>query len=477
MTTATTSIAATNAATGILARKSPHMRGRRASKWLHKSRLYTILLLLMFPTLASMLVFTYYPQWETIKYSLYKWDGQDVRDFIGFANFEKAFFKDSLFWPTFQLVGILLVANLFKMLPSIAAAVVLHRLKSDRWQYIYRVLFVIPMIIPGLVTLLIWKQFFDSTTGVLNVFLNATGLMGVLQWLDVAMPKLAGGLAPAVNATSAAFGSVWGMVLVGAMVLSVPKKLLSLTKIWEWWAILVVAGIAIWWPAATDVVAAAAGGDIVADPSTSASLPAWLVASICTGVAVIFAMSVSRLRSVSNWVGGAMIVWAMGLVFFGMTWTAPTNSFANSSPAWLGESKLIIPSLIFWGFPWVGTVGVLLYLAGLQNISADVYEAAEIDGLGSIGKFWSIELPLILTQVRINLIFMTIGTLTDYGLIFLLLGPQGGPGNVGMVPGLYMYKTAFVDGQFGYACALGIVLAAIILVITVMYQKYVKVDK
>jgi ABC-type sugar transport system permease subunit len=125
----------------------------------------------------------------------------------------------------------------------------------------------------------------------------------------------------------------------------------------------------------------------------------------------------------------------------------------------------------------VGTVGVLLYLAGLANIGQDIYEAAEIDGIGSVGKLFFIELPLILGQVRINLIFLTIGTLTDYGLFLLLLGSQGGPGGVGMVPGLYMYRTAFVDGEFGYACALGIVLAAIILVITVLYQRYVSIEK
>lgn len=453
-------IATANAAAGIITRKHPNPRGRRTSKLVNRSRLYLILLLMMFPTLAGMLLFTYYPQWETIQYSLYKWDGQFERDFIGFRNFKNAFFSDKLFWPTFQLVGILLVANLFKMVPSILTAVVLHRVKSDRWQYIYRVLFVIPMIIPGLVTLLIWKQFFDSTTGILNVTLNATGGMSVLQWLDRGMPVVASALAPFIRGVTAVFGSVWGLGLIGFMVLSAPKKLAGFYNAWMWWVVLVVAGMAIWWPSGATL-----------------TRTALVLAGMRTVVAVAVAFGLSRLRPAGNWTAAMMIAIAAVLVLFGMTWTTPTKSFDNASPAWLGESKLIIPALVFWGFPWVGTVGVLIYLAGLQNISNDVYEAAEIDGLNSVGKFFSIELPLILTQVRINLIFMTIGTLTDYGLIFLLLGPQGGPGNIGMVPGLYMYKAAFVDGQFGYACALGMILAALILVITVMYQKYVKVDK
>ncbi len=451
-----------NAAAGIITKKRPDKRGsRRKSLIVNRSRLYLILLLLMFPTLAGMLLFTYYPQWETIKYSLFKWDGQFERDFVGLRNFRRALSgADVLFWPTFQLVGILLVANLVKMVPSILTAVILHRVKSDRWQYIYRVLFVIPMIIPGLVTLLIWKQFFDSTTGILNVTLNGTGLMGVLQWLDQVMPSIATTLKPAVDSVTSFYGSVWGLALMGTMIMAAPATFSGYKKQALGWGILLVIGLLLWW-----------------------NHPVAFINAIAFSLLVTLGRS-GRVKlektTGSNpfmWVGLAAIVIASVLVLFGMIWTAPTKSFDNASPAWLGESKLIIPSLVFWGFPWVGTVGVLIYLAGLQNISADVYEAAEIDGLGSIGKFFSIELPLILTQVRINLIFMTIGTLTDYYLIFLLLGPDGGPGNIGMVPGLYMYKTAFVDGQFGYACALGMILAALILFITVLYQKYVKVDK
>jgi raffinose/stachyose/melibiose transport system permease protein len=90
---------------------------------------------------------------------------------------------------------------------------------------------------------------------------------------------------------------------------------------------------------------------------------------------------------------------------------------------------------------------------------------------------FKIELPLIMTQVRINLIFMTIGTLTQYEFFLLLLGSDGGPGNKGMVPGLYMFKKAFEDGFFGYACALGVVVFVMIQILTVIYNKYVKVEK
>ena len=164
----------------------------RNTAWMDKGRLYLALYLLLAPTLIGMLVFNYYPKFEAIYMSLYDWDGQFTKDLVWFRNFTDLFTgRDPLFWPTFQLVGILLVANAVKMWPSIFAAITLHRIKSEKWQYFYRVLFVLPMVIPGLVWLLIWKNFFDPNVGVLNRLLNATGLMHVMNWLDMAMPKVA----------------------------------------------------------------------------------------------------------------------------------------------------------------------------------------------------------------------------------------------------------------------------------------------
>ena len=79
------------------------------------------------------------------------------------------------------------------------------------------------------------------------------------------------------------------------------------------------------------------------------------------------------------------------------------------------------------GFPWVDTVGVLIYLTGLAGIDEAVYEAGDLDGVSWLQKFLYIELPLILTQVRINLVVMIIGTLQTYGQILILLGNAGGP--------------------------------------------------
>jgi ABC-type sugar transport system permease subunit len=444
------------------------IRSRAAQRFIERTKLLAVLLALMLPTLAGMIVLDYYPKISAVRYSFYTWDGSMTEEFRGLKNYQDAFTADPLFWQTFGLIGILLAANFVKMWPSIFTAVALHRIRSERSQYLYRVLFVIPMVIPGLVWLLIWKSFFDPTVGLLNAFLQNTGLMTVLQRLDTIMPAVAGALQPVVSATAnPLFGGLWAMALIGVMLASATAGLRGVRTAWFWWLLLLAAGLLVWSP-----YSAGSGGINVGG----------LIRMIVAFGAVILGAELLKRRTILaaeilTWAGVLTTVTAVVFMLLTMVWSTPTGAFVTGQPAWLGHTKLVIPAILFWGFPWVGTVGVLIYLAGLQNISTDVYEAAELDGLGPIGRLWYIELPLMMTQIRINLIFMTIGTLTDYGLFLILLGPEGGPGNKGMTPGLYMYREAFFNQRYGYACALGMVLFVIVLGITIFYQKYVKVEK
>lgn len=433
-----------------------------ASRTINRGKLYLVLFALLLPTVGATLLFTYYPQYAAIKYSFFKWDGQETEEFRGLANFRRAFFEDPLFWDSFQLTFVLLLANLVKMWPSILTAVVLHRIRSERWQYIYRVLFVIPMIIPGVVGLLIWKSFYDPSTGVVNKVLSATGMMNVLQWADAALPPMSQALMPVRAATvDLVFGNVWGLTIVGLALLTLPALRKTTGRLMGVTGMFVVAGWLNW----------------------GVLLGRYDHFVLWSLIMAVVPLALKRTNVFGPWPRVVKLS-AVGLlslavlaVLTTMIWTKTSGAFDTGRPVWLGQTQLIVPAIVFWGFPWVGTVGVLIYLAGLQAIPGDVYEAADLDGLSSWGKFTHIELPLMLTQVRINLVFMTIGTLTDYGLILLLLGPGGGTGNAGMVPGLYAYRKAFLDNEYGYACALGMVMFVIIMIITLIYQKFVKIDK
>ncbi|MEM7806540.1 MAG: ABC transporter permease subunit [Planctomycetota bacterium] len=485
----------------------------RRRRWLTRSRHVAGLYLLMLPTIVSLAIFGYYPKIDVLVKSLYRWTPGTIQEYVGVRNFLDAF-GDPLFWQSFKVVMIMLLANLVKMWPSIIVAVALHRLFSDKLRYGFQVLFVIPMVIPMMVWLLIWKSFFDPDLGVLNQALNATGLMHVLAWLDGTdvspgvMPQIASLLEPIQSGViGPLFGSVWGLVLVGVVLLTLSVQprdhgarlagygLLAATPLLSLLALpllqlggaglvtllvlLVVWNVAIaftlkagWviWPFVMIYALWAA----MEHPWRATLL---LSVGFALGELVRSRFDLMTSGDLLRRSGMTIVVAGALVVGFGMIWTEPTNQFVTGAPAWLGSEDLVLPALILWGFPWVGTVGVLIYLAGLQQISNDIYEAAELDGIGPVGKLFRIELPLIMTQVRINLIFMTIGTLTSYEFFLILLGRDGGPGNVGMVPGLYMYRSAFIEGRYGYACALGMVMFVIILLLTIIYQKYVKVEK
>jgi hypothetical protein len=136
---------------------------------------------------------------------------------------------------------------------------------------------------------------------------------------------------------------------------------------------------------------------------------------------------------------------------------------AGKMPAWLGDPKLIMVSCVIWGFPWVGSFAVLTYLAKLQSISKDVYEAGEIDGVGWWSKFTKIELPLIMGSIYLLLVFVIIESIKDAGMILALVGVEGGPGGIATVPALFMLRKAFVEQQMGYACAVGIILTVVVM--------------
>ncbi|MBN8526011.1 MAG: sugar ABC transporter permease [Planctomycetes bacterium] len=447
--------------------------------WLTRARFTTVLWMLMIPAMAGLIAFTYIPNIESVIYSFYKWDGAMIEEYIGVENFREAFRGDPRFWGTFLLILILLAANLVKMWPSIFAAIVLHRMKSEKSQYLYRVMFVIPMVIPGLVALLLWKSFFDANVGIFNGFLRATGMMDVLAWADHAWPAMTAfmngsvmhwndGGSMAVNvltlpfkAITAFFGGPWGLALWGGLVLMLARGVKPFAKLWLLWPLIGALAFLAW-----------------GDGPVTALLRGVPLALAAWGVgAWLRARDIHEAPTRIAWLGWACVAVGVILVMVTKVWTHPTNAFDLGRPAWLGHSQLVLPAVILWGFPWIGTVGVLIYLAGLSNISQEVYEAAELDGVGFWGKIFRIEVPLIMTQVRINLIFLTIGTLNDYAFFLILLGPSGGPDGAGLTPGLYMYQQAFVNGRLGYACALGMVMFLIILYITVFYQRHVKVDK
>ena len=142
---------------------------------------------------------------------------------------------------------------------------------------------------------------------------------------------------------------------------------------------------------------------------------------------------------------------------------------------WLGDPKLVIPALIFMGFPWIGGTAVLIYMSGLMNISGEVIEASILDGCTPMQRIRHIDLPLLIGQIKYFLVFGLIGGIQDYNSQLVLT--QGGPGYTTYVPGYYMYIKAFGASRMGYASAVGVVMFVVIFGLTILIMRYKKKEE
>lgn len=131
--------------------------------------------------------------------------------------------------------------------------------------------------------------------------------------------------------------------------------------------------------------------------------------------------------------------------------------------AWLGNVTTARPAVMFvivWGL--VGFY-MVLFIAAIKGVPGEIFEAARIDGAGRFRTIVSITLPLIRENVQTSMIYMGIVALDAY-VYMAALSPGGGPANSTLVISQQLFTTAFTRGQFGYACAMGVLLAAITLV-------------
>ncbi|MDR2375673.1 MAG: sugar ABC transporter permease [Treponema sp.] len=276
--------------------------------------------LFILPTAIFVLGFSYYPAFRAIIGSFTRWDGFNEPSFVGLSNY-KALFTDRIFHISIRNVSGWSIGSLLVSLivPFIGAELIFH-LRSNRAQYLYRVLFIIPLVVPATVTILIWTFIYEPSIGLLNSLL-------------------------------------------------------------------------------TDV------------------------------------FRINR----------------------------------EIIPNWLGDSRFVIPSLIFIGFPWLAGLNLLVYYSGLQDISGDVIEYAQLDGCTGVSRVLKIDIPLIMGQIRLLLILGIIGTLQN--VTTPLLMTNGGPGYDSYVPGLYMYFKAFRLSDFGSAYTIATVMFIMIFTLTLISRR------
>jgi len=147
-----------------------------------------------------------------------------------------------------------------------------------------------------------------------------------------------------------------------------------------------------------------------------------------------------------------------------VNWALDAVGLSGLEQDWLGDPNVAIWSVVgvvVWQFAGYSMV---IFLAGLQGIPQDIYEAAEVDGAGPVRRFRHVVFPLLAPATTINLMLSIIGGLKLFDQVWVMTG--GGPGHSSETLSTLIYKDAFQFGEFAYSIALAVVLTIFVAIIS-----------
>ena len=202
-----------------------------------------------------------------------------------------------------------------------------------------------------------------------------------------------------------------------------------------------------------------------------------------TAVGFLLALLVVRLRRLRLTVLSAFFlpyVLPVSVVTTSALWILDANFgivsyLIGSSTAWFADPTWAMPGVAIVTIWWTVGFNMLLFIAGLQNIPVDLYEAAALDGANGAQRFLRITCPLIWPVTSLVLVLQLILQFKIFDQIYLLT--LGGPYNSTVVVLLYMYQKAFQQGRGGYAAAVAIALVVIITVVSVLQFRLLRLGK
>jgi raffinose/stachyose/melibiose transport system permease protein len=307
-------------ATPLVSDRAAGTPARRRGGTLAQAQRAFLAYMFILPCIALLALFMYYPAFSALYHSFFDWDGFTRATFVGLANFAAMTEDATMRAAAANVLKLTAFAMIISVTVPLFVARLVWGLPSKRVQFLFRVLFVIPLVLPQVVVYLIWKYLYDPNFGLLN------------------------------------------------------ELLLSL--------------------------------------------------------------------------------------------------HIGSPQAWLGDPNNALYALMGIGFPWVDGFALLIFTAGLQSIPSEVLDAADIDGAGPLERFRRIELPLVTGQIKLILVLNMIWTIQNFTSILILT--QGGPGTATMVPGMVLYRASFQNERMGYACAIGMAMFLVMLVLTYINLRYIR---
>lgn len=165
----------------------------------------------------------------------------------------------------------------------------------------------------------------------------------------------------------------------------------------------------------------------------------------------------------------SILIWRLIYAADNGVLNALITQLGGQRQAWLQDARLVKPAIILM-LTWANFGSTLLiYLAALQDIPSEQYEAAEIEGAGPFRRIRYITLPYLRPTMIITFVLQVIAVVQIFTEPFLLT--QGGPGNATMTPVLVIYRKAFLENDFGLASAWSLSLIIILSIFSVFYLR------
>jgi multiple sugar transport system permease protein len=141
---------------------------------------------------------------------------------------------------------------------------------------------------------------------------------------------------------------------------------------------------------------------------------------------------------------------------------------------WLGDPAVALKSIMIMNIWSTAPFFMVIYLAALQDIPESLYEAAKIDGANELDRFFSITVPLLKPVTFFIVVMGMIGTFQLFDQSYIFSGGSGGPNNSTLTVVLLIYQYAFQSLDMGYAAALALMLAGVIMVVTLLQRRVFK---
>ena len=208
----------------------------------------------------------------------------------------------------------------------------------------------------------------------------------------------------------------------------------------------------------------------------------YAVVPIALALVLTAPMSRARVRGLTFFRTALFLpqVIAMVTVAVVWRWIYSSDGPINTVLGWVGLGSVARGWLgdFTWALPAVGVIGtwveiglaMVLFMAGVQKIPRELYEAARIDGAGPVREFFAVTLPGLRRELAVALTLTITAALRNFDLIYMTTG--GGPGDATSVPAYEVYNRAFgPTNEVGLACAIGVIIAVMIFAITAVVTR------